>query len=268
MNDRPVGIFDSGIGGLTVMRAIRDQLPGEDLIYLGDTARVPYGNKSAATIIRYALEDTRFLLSHGVKMIVVACNTASALAAPALREAFPSLPVLGMIGPGARAAAAATRNRRIGVIATAGTIGSGAYERRLREVIDGPVEIFSVPCPLFVPLVEEGELASPIARAVVAKYLVPLRDRKIDTLVLGCTHYPLLKPVIAECMGPGVTLVDSAAAAARETAEILATRNLLRDTPSGREEFHVTDAAAQFQSIAAAFLGHPPASLSLATLTE
>jgi glutamate racemase len=274
MTSLPIGIFDSGIGGLTVMRAMRERLPAEELVYLGDTARVPYGNKSPATIERYAVEDAQFLLSKGVKMIVVACNTASALAAPALRARFPDLPVLGMIGPGARAALAATRNRRIGVIATAATIGSGAYERRIRETLraggdDAPVHIVSTACPLFVPLVEEGETDSEIARLTAAKYLAGLRGDGIDTLVLGCTHYPLLKRVIAETMGPEVTLVDSAEAAAMETAQLLEAKQLLRtrtDGATGAEHFYVTDAAQRFQKIAAAFLGHPPEHLELAEL--
>ena len=271
MNARPIGIFDSGVGGLTVLRAIRNRLPSESLVYLGDTARVPYGNKSAATVSRYAVEDTQFLLTKDVKMIVVACNTASALAAPALRERFPDLPILGMIGPGSRAAVAATRNGRVGVIATAATIGSGAYEARLREAFAAagrtPVSIESVSCPLFVPLVEEGETHSEIARLAAEKYLRPLRTSGIDTLVLGCTHYPLLRDVIAAAMGPDVTLVDSAEAAAAETAELLAAGDLLAPLGAPRtESFFVTDAARRFARIADAFLGRPPASLELVEL--
>ncbi len=272
MNSLPIGIFDSGVGGLTVLRAIRDRLPQENLIYLGDTARVPYGNKSQATIARYAVEDTQFLLSKGVKMIVVACNTASALAAPALREQFPALPILGVIGPGARAAVATTKNRRIGVIATAATVGSGAYENRIREALaaagdHAPVHIVSKPCPLFVPLVEEGETETEIARLVAEKYLSALRSEDIDTLVLGCTHYPLLRTTIASVMGTSVTLVDSAEAAAAETAQLLGSTDRLRnDATPPQEYFYVTDAAQRFQKIAAAFLGHPPEHLALAEL--
>jgi glutamate racemase len=272
MNSLPIGIFDSGVGGLTVLRAIRERLPQESLVYLGDTARVPYGNKSQATISRYALEDTRFLLSKGVKMIVIACNTASALAAPALREQFPALPILGVIGPGARAAVAATRNRRIGIIATAATIGSGAYEARIREALaaagdDAPVHIVSRACPLFVPLVEEGEAETDIARLVAEKYLAELRREEIDTLVLGCTHYPLLRNTIAAVMGPQVTLVDSAEAAASETAQLLESGGQLRtDASAPGEYFFVTDAAQRFQRIASSFLGHEPEHLTLAEL--
>jgi len=269
MNTLPIGIFDSGVGGLTVLRAVRERLPAEHLVYLGDTARVPYGNKSPATVARYAVEDAQFLLSKGVKMIVVACNTASALATPALRAQFPALPILGMIGPGARAAVAATRNYCIGVIATAATVGSGAYETRIREAAADAVQvsIVSKACPLFVPLVEEGETESEIARLVAAKYLTPLKADRIDTLVLGCTHYPLLKHVIGEAMGPGVTLVDSAEAAAAETAHHLREGGMLRaDVGPGEEHFYVTDAARRFHGIAEAFLGYAPGHLELAEL--
>jgi glutamate racemase len=273
MNDRPIGIFDSGVGGLTVLRAVRSALPSESLVYLGDTARVPYGNKSPATVARYALEDSQFLLGKGVKMIVIACNTASALAAPALRSEFPGLPILGMIGPGSRAATRATRNGRIGVIATAATIGSGAYEQRIRATFAAsgkePELIRSVACPLFVPLAEEGETDSEIARLAAAKYLAPLKADAIDTLVLGCTHYPLLRRVIAQTMGPEVTLVDSAEAAAAETADLLGTSGLLCSSHAARSEsFFVTDAASRFATIASAILGSPPASLGLVSLGQ
>lgn len=272
MNSLPIGIFDSGVGGLTVMRELRRLLPAEHLVYLGDTARVPYGNKSHATVSRYSLEDVQFLLGKGVKMVVIACNTASAIAAEGLRRQFPRIPILGMIGPGSRAALAATRNGRIGVIATAATIGSRAYEDRIRETFAAagrePVEIIARACPLFVPLVEEGETHSAITRLVVEKYLRPLRDAGIDTLVLGCTHYPLLKAVIAETMGPEVTLVDSAESAAAETAALLFAQGMLRPAEDGPgdEDFHVTDATARFHGIAEQFLGHPVNHLALAEL--
>lgn len=258
MNQLPIGIFDSGVGGLTVLKAVRARLPNEDVIYLGDTARVPYGTKSPATVERYAIEDASFLIEKGVKLIIVACNTASALAANELRRLI-ALPLLGVIGPGARAAARATRNRRIGVIGTEATIASGAYERRIREACGaGEAQLFSQACPLFVPLVEEGETDSDITRAVAEKYLAPLREQRIDTLVLGCTHYPLLKPVIAETMGAGVTLVDSAEAVAAEVTELLAEKNLLNDqNRAGASRFYVTDAAQRFHRIAERFLGQP-----------
>ncbi len=262
MNDLPIGIFDSGVGGLTVLRAVRQRLPHENLIYLGDTARVPYGTKSQATVVRYAIEDAGFLASKGVKMIVVACNTASALAREELRKKF-KLPLLSVVGPGARAAARSTRNGRIGVIATEATIESGAYEVGIRQACDGrPVEVFSQACPLFVPLVEEGETDSAVARLLAEKYLAPLRPHKIDTLVLGCTHYPLLKGVIAETMGAGVRLVDSAEATAEEVATLLAERGLLNGQSSkGESRFYVTDAARRFHRIAERFLGEPLAHL-------
>lgn len=255
-----------------MLRAIRAMLPRENLLYLGDTARVPYGNKSEDTVIRYSWEDAGFLVSRGVKMIVIACNTASALGADSLRTAWPDLPILGVIGPGARAALAATQNRRIGVIATAATIESRAYELRLRQAFaesgTGPdPEITGQACPLFVPLVEEGETESEITRLIAEKYLAGLRASGIDTLVLGCTHYPLLRPMLGEVMGPGVTLVDSAEAAAAETAALLADRDLLNEsTADGTETYFVTDAAARFQRTAERFLGHAPESLSLVEL--
>jgi glutamate racemase len=257
-NSLPIGIFDSGVGGLTVLRAVRERLPVEHIIYLGDTARVPYGTKSQATVERYAIEDTAFLASKGVKMIVIACNTASALARERLRREF-ALPLLSVVGPGARAAARATRTGRVGVIATEATIESGAYEHGIREACgERKVEIFSRACPLFVPLVEEGETDSAIARVVAEQYLAPLREQQIDTLVLGCTHYPLLRRVIAETMGSGVTLVDSAEATAVETASLLAEKGLLNNQAGrGESRFYVTDAARRFHRIAERFLGEP-----------
>lgn len=258
MNSLPIGIFDSGVGGLTVLRAVRQRLPRESVIYLGDTARVPYGTKSRTTIERYAIEDAAFLIEKGVKMIVVACNTASAMARESLRQEF-DIPFLTVLGPGARAAARATQSGRIGVIATEATIESGAYERAIKETYEkGSVEIFSRPCPLFVPLVEEGETDSAVARLVAEKYLAPLREQQIDTLVLGCTHYPLLKNVIAETMGGGVNLIDSAAAVAEETAQILEQAGWLGagDKPN-ESHFYVTDAAKRFHRIAERILGSP-----------
>ncbi|MFN0085204.1 MAG: glutamate racemase [Blastocatellia bacterium] len=258
MSSLPIGIFDSGVGGLTVLRAVRRRLPGEGVIYLGDTARVPYGTKSPATIERYAVEDAAFLVEKGVKMIVVACNTASAMSRERLRAEF-DVPLLSVLGPGARMAARVTRTGRIGVIATEATVESGAYERAIRESAnERAVEIFSRACPLFVPLVEEGETGSRIARLAAEQYLAPLRERRIDTLVLGCTHYPLLKGVIGETMGAGVALVDSAEATAEEAALALERQGLLNpELPPGKTEFYVTDAAARFHRIAERILGEP-----------
>ncbi|QQS45098.1 MAG: glutamate racemase [Acidobacteriota bacterium] len=258
MNSLPIGIFDSGIGGLTVLRAIRKRLPSENLIYLGDTARVPYGTKSRGTIERYAVEDAAFLVEKGVKLIVVACNTASAMARDRLRREF-EVPFLTVLGPGARAAVRRTTTGRIGVIATEATIESGAYERAIHEAAgENAVEVFSKACPLFVPLVEEGETDSEIARQVAEKYLAEMRGHGIDTLVLGCTHYPLLKGVIAETMGPGVALIDSADAVAEETGLQLARLGLLNDDVDSKySRFYVTDAAGRFHRIAERILEAP-----------
>lgn len=262
MNTLPIGIFDSGVGGLTVLRAVRQQLPNENLIYLGDMARVPYGTKSRATVERYAVEDAGFLVRKGVKLIVVACNTASAMGRERLRRDFPTL-FLTVLGPGTRAAARATRNGRVGVIATEATVGSGAYEQGIKAACgEREVEIFSKACPLFVPLVEEGEVDSQITRQVAEKYLLPLRERGIDTLVLGCTHYPLLKPVIAEIMGEEVTLVDSAEAVAIEVENLLREKAWLNTQDAqGTSQFYVTDATERFDRIAERFLGEPLAHL-------
>lgn len=261
MNSLPIGIFDSGVGGLTVLRAVRRRLPNESVIYLGDTARVPYGVKSRATIERYAVEDAGFLLRKGVKMLVVACNTISANARERLRAEF-NLPLLSVLGPGARMAARVTRAGRIGVIATEATVESGAYERVIREASqDREVKIFSRACPLFVPLVEEGETGSQVARLIAEQYLAPLREKRIDTLVLGCTHYPLLKHVIGATIGADVTLVDSAEATAEETAQLLEDRGLLNQSTDlgsgGVGQFYVTDAAGRFHRIAERILGEP-----------
>ncbi len=258
MNSLPIGIFDSGVGGLTVLRAVRQRLPRESVVYLGDTARVPYGTKSRATIERYAVEDAAFLVEKGVKMIVVACNTASAMSRERLRAEF-NVPLLSVLGPGARMAARVTRTGRIGVIATEATVESGAYERAIRETGgDSVVEVVSRACPLFVPLVEEGETESQIARLVAEQYLAPMRLKRIDTLVLGCTHYPLLKRVIGETMGAEVALVDSAEATAEETAQLLETHALLdQQSNAGKAEFYVTDAARRFHRIAERILGEP-----------
>jgi glutamate racemase len=264
MNSPPIGIFDSGVGGLTVLRAVRQRLPQENVIYLGDTARVPYGTKSRETIERYAIEDAAFLVEKGVKMIVVACNTASAMARESLREEF-DVPFLTVLGPGARAAARATRSGRIGVIATEATINSGAYELAIREAVQNrdsegaeKIEVFSRACPLFVPLVEEGETDSQVARLLAEQYLASLREQQIDTLVLGCTHYPLLKNVIADTMGEAVTLIDSAEAVAEETAQLLEQHGWLvaGDEPQ-QSRFYVTDAAQRFHRIAERILDAP-----------
>jgi glutamate racemase len=250
-----IGVFDSGVGGLTVVSALRQRLPGESILYLGDTARLPYGSKSPATVTRYTRRNVDFLLARGVKAIVIACNTASALALPELDS---PVPTWGVIAPGAAKAAAVSRGR-VGVIATAATVRSGAYTAALhRERADLAVE--SQACPLFVPLVEEGWVDDAITEEIAGRYLAPLLAARIDTLVLGCTHYPLLSSVLARVAGPGVTLVDSAAAVAESVAHGLAERNLdsHQGTPSLR--LCVTDGGDSFQQLAGRILG-PGASL-------
>lgn len=252
MEQQAIGVFDSGVGGLTVCHELIRCLPHERLIYLGDTARVPYGTKSAATVTQYALEAAEFLCRRGIKLLVVACNTASAVALPALRERF-RLPVVGVLEPGARAALA-HGGRRIGVVGTEGTVNSGSYEKALRA-IDPAVEVFSAACPLFVPLAEEGWSAHPVTRQVVAEYLAPLLRKRIDTLVLGCTHYPLLKDALAEVAGPAVSLVDSAEATAQEVACLLEEEGLSALPGEGGQSFYVTDVPTRFTRIGSDFLG-------------
>lgn len=223
---QPIGVFDSGIGGLTVVRALRELLPEEDIFYLGDTARLPYGGKDRATIERYSLEIAGLLLAENAKMIVVACNTASALALPRLRQTL-RIPVLGVIVPGARAAVQQTRNGKIGILATRATVASAAYDRAI-EAFEAGVEVISQACPLLVPLIEEAWLDDPVTREVLERYLNPLLAAGVDTLVLGCTHYPLLEPLIAKVAGPDVALIDSAfncAAAVRQVLEEKGLRN-------------------------------------------
>ncbi|MBF0307923.1 MAG: glutamate racemase [Magnetococcales bacterium] len=250
----PIGIFDSGIGGLTVLRALLGQLPGEQYLYLGDTARVPYGSKSARTVARYTLQVADYLLAREVKALVVACNTASAMGLPALVETIP-IPVVGVIEPGCKAALAASQTGRIGVIATRSTVASGAYASTLSQ-LDKRLRTISLPCPLFVPLVEEGWLDHAATRLIVADTLAPLQGQKIDTLILGCTHYPLLKPLIQEVMGDKVHLVDSAQAVAEELSAILGSR--LFPAPARRKgglQLMVTDTAERFREVAQRFLG-------------
>jgi glutamate racemase len=256
----PIGVFDSGIGGLTVVAALRRRLPREPIVYLGDTARLPYGTKSPDTVLGYTRRNLAFLRSRGVKAMVVACNTASALALPRLDT---DLPTWGVIGPGARRAAAAAK-RRVGVIATASTVRSDAYRRALAE-LRPDLEVLSLACPLFVPLVEEGWHEDPIAEEVARRYLEPLLAAGVDTLVLGCTHYPLLAPVIARVAGPEVALVDSAESVADEVAAGLAERGLTLPASGASEtgeapaapDLHlcVTDAGAGFGEFAARILG-------------
>jgi glutamate racemase len=253
-NAAPIGVFDSGIGGLTVMHALMRRLPAEHLVYFGDTARVPYGPKSPETVRRFARENVRLLLERGVKMVVVACNTVTAHALAELRQTF-AIPIVGVIGPGARGAVRATRSGRVGVIGTQGTIASDAYGRQLRAIRPG-LEVVSRACPLLVPLAEEGLLEHPATRLLAAEYLAPFRSDGVDALILGCTHYPLFKPLITDLLGPGTALIDSAEETAREVAEVLAERALAADpgTP-GTRRFLVSDLPAQFLRVGQVFLG-------------
>ncbi len=265
----PIGIFDSGVGGLTVYRALHKALPDERFVYLGDTARVPYGTKSLATVERYAVENARFLAAHGIKLLIVACNTASALALPALRRAV-AVEVVGVIGPGARAAATASKSGRIGVIATEATVSSHAYAQALAHAAPH-ARVIEKACPLFVSLAEEGWAETNVARQVATEYLREVTAQEIDTLVLGCTHYPILRQVIQETVGASVRLIDSGAATAAEVVQLLHDKNLAHPagTRHGRvrrlcddlDHFYVTDAAARFSRVAERFLGSAPASL-------
>ena len=254
MSSLPIGVFDSGIGGLTVLREVFRVLRRESTVYLGDTARVPYGIRSAETVTRYAFQNTAFLVEKGVKLLVMACNTASAVSLEAVQEGFP-IPVIGVIGPGARGAVRATRNGKIGIIGTEATINSSAYVKAIKR-IDDAIDVSGLPCPLFVPLVEEGLTDDEIASLVAERYLRHMKDRGIDTLVLGCTHYPLLKDVIAKVMGDAVTLIDSAVETVREIQEMLELRGMTCEAPGEPSRmFYVTDAPERFKRVGERFLG-------------
>jgi glutamate racemase len=268
----PIGIFDSGVGGLTVYRALHERLPDEHFVYLGDTARVPYGTKSLATVERYALENSSFLAARGIKLLVVACNTASALALPKIRERI-GLDVVGVIGPGARHAVAQTRavseKPKIGVIATEATIASNAYQEAIARTGEN-VEVIATACPLFVPLAEEGWTREAETVSIARRYLERIVAARVDALVLGCTHYPILREVIQETVGRAVTLIDSGVAAAEEVKQLLKEKDLAAPaTVAGNDRrlcddldhFYVTDAAERFARVAERFLGAQPAKL-------
>ncbi|MQY52830.1 MAG: glutamate racemase [Firmicutes bacterium] len=254
MVERPVGVFDSGVGGLTVVSQLFRILPQEDIIYFGDTAHLPYGSKSKEAVTRHSLNIANFLKTQKVKIIVVACNTASSFALSSLREKI-DFPVIGVIEPGAQAAIDTTRNFKIGIIGTEGTINSRAFEEALRR-IDRNVKVFSQACPLFVPLVEEGWLDKPETSQIAEKYLSPLKDKGIDTLILGCTHYPLLKELLSRIMGQEVSLIDTAEATAKVVERRLGEKNLLRKgNRKAVYKFFVSDDPEKFLQLGRRFLG-------------
>jgi len=252
---RSIGVFDSGVGGLTVAKELIHQLPSENIIYFGDTARVPYGIKSKETVIRFSIENILFLLKHDVKLICVACNTVSSFALPVIKNHF-RIPIVGVISPGVREAVYATQNKRIGVIGTKGTIKSRSYELEIKQLAPD-VKVTAVACPLFVPFVEEGWLREDVVVDVAKRYLKPLKDAGVDTLILGCTHYPLLKPVIQKIIGNNVTLIDSAKQVAVEVKNILSREDLLSKNGKGKHEFFVSDNPEWFSDLAQRFLGQP-----------
>ncbi len=271
----PIGIFDSGVGGLTVYRALHNRLPNEHFIYLGDTARVPYGTKSLATVERYAIENSQFLASHGIKMLVVACNTASALALPKIREKI-GLDVVGVIGPGARKAVAVTSpNSKIAVIATEATVQSDAYRVSIKEASE-TAEVIQTACPLFVSLAEENWAKEPETFSIAKKYLDKIIEFQPEALVLGCTHYPILREVIQQTVGARVKLIDSGEACAEEVAQLLDWKELAnphkvageRRLCDDLDHFYVTDAAERFARVAERFLGAKPAKLEAVELDE
>lgn len=251
--DLPIGVFDSGVGGLTVIQALRRRMPEESFLYFGDTAHVPYGTKSKEAVTRFSLAIGRYFAGRGIKMLVVACNTASALALPEIRKAL-RIPVIGVIQPGVRAAAAATRNKIVGVIATEATIRSQAYPKALLD-FDPKIRVVGIACPLFVPLVEEGWWSHSVTRTVAQEYLRPIRRAKADTLILGCTHYPLIKPALRREAGNGVKLIDSASEVAREVDAWRRAYGLGRRGRKQSMEFIVSDGPDRFLKLARKFLG-------------
>lgn len=260
---KPIGIFDSGIGGLTVYKAIRQAFPEEDLIYFGDTARVPYGPKSPNTIVEYSVQNARFLIQQGIKTLIVACNTSSSVALEAL-SGLTAIPIIGVIAPGAEVAVRTTKNGRIGVIGTEGTVRSEAYSKAIKALMP-EAEVFSYACPLFVPIVEEGWQDHPIAFEVVRHYLRDLMELEIDTLVLGCTHYPLLSETISKVLGNKTTLVDSADAIAEYLGMLIPAEH---DGKRGNDSFFVSDNEQKFASLASRILSANPTTLKRVRLFE
>lgn len=266
-DSRPIGIFDSGIGGLTVARAIRHRMPGEDIIYFGDTARLPYGTKSEQTVTRFARQIAEFLLRRDIKALVVACNTASAIALPSLAE-WLAIPVIGVIEPGAVGAIRETKKGCIGVIGTLATTESNAYPKALHER-DSALDVISVACPLFVPLAEEGLMDGPIAEAIAHRYLNTFTSAGVDTIILGCTHYPYLAPIIQEVVGEKIVLIDSGVETAQVVTELLQDKQIIAD-PSSKGRFTVllTDLPRRFREVGARFLGEPLDDVGLVSLAN
>jgi len=261
----PLGVFDSGVGGLTVVREILKSVPGKRVVYFGDTAHVPYGSKSSRTVIRLSLENARFLAHKGVRIIVVACNTSSSIALEEIRKNV-DVPVVGVVEAGVKAAIAKTRSGRIGVIGTAATVRSGAYQRSLVAKLPG-LEVFGQACPLFVPLVEEGWTRGELVEGIARKYLAPMLDRGIDTLILGCTHYPLLSGVLRKVVGPGVILVDSARQTAEEVRQV-ASAVALEEGGLAGSSFYLSDVVGNFKDIARRFLGEEVNNVELVDQTD
>lgn len=253
MDNRAIGVFDSGLGGLTVLKEIMELIPGESVVYFGDSGRAPYGTKSKETVIKYTFQDIKFLLNQDIKMIVIACNTASACSLQVVKHSF-DIPVIEVIEPGSVAALNATKNGRLGVIGTSATINSGVYEKAINK-INGNIEIFSKACPMFVPLVEEGWWENDIALRIAEEYLTTLKQDKIDTLVMGCTHYPLLQEVISKVMGDGVTLVSSALEVAKVVKKAIEELKIERDPelkPVYR--YYTSDSVEKFEPLCSAIL--------------
>ncbi|MBQ4145553.1 MAG: glutamate racemase [Clostridia bacterium] len=252
MDNRPIGIFDSGLGGLTCVKKVMELLPGEDIIYFGDTGRVPYGSRSAETIVKYVRQNIRFLKTFDIKFIIIACGTASSAALPLIRDEF-DIDIAGVLEPTCKKAAEVTECGKIGVIGTAGTIKSGKYLQTLKE-LKPELEIYSKACPMFVPLVENGYLDSEATRIIAEEYLLPLKEKGIDTLILGCTHYPLLKPLIQDIMGNGVNLIDAGGETAFFAQKYLTEKELLSDRTQGTARYYVSDVADGFANLAGMFL--------------
>ena len=251
---KPIGVFDSGIGGLTVVKRLATTLPNESIIYFGDTARVPYGSKSNSTVIEYSIQNTKFLLQKNIKALVVACNTASSIAIPDLKKMF-DIPIIGMIEPGSRMALKKSQSKNIGVIGTRATVGNLAYSKEIKR-LNGSAQVVEKPCPLFVPLAEEGWIKHKATYEIAEEYLKELRENKIDTLVLGCTHYPILSEVIQEVIGLKVALIDSGVASSELIKAELEKFNLLSDSEkTGSQEYYVSDIPAKFKEVAELFLG-------------